>query len=223
MHQITEKEALKIQKDLIGKIKLQPLTKKIKYIAGTDIAYNKTSDTIYSGIVVLDFETMEIVAQSTVIDKVAFPYIPGLLSFREIPSLMKAFNQLKIKPDVIITDGHGIAHPRKIGIACHLGIKTNTPTIGCGKRILIGHYDNLKEKKGSSSPLIKDSETIGYAFRGGDGLKPVFISPGHLCDLESSLNILSKCAIGFRIPEPTRQADMMVNALRRGDIEVGSF
>ena len=220
---LTEAEALKIQKELIGKIKLQPLQKDIKYIAGTDIAYNKTSDTIYTGIIILDFENLEIVARSTVTDKVPFPYIPGLLSFREIPSYLKAWKQLKIKPDVIVTDGHGIAHPRKIGVACHLGILTQTPSIGVGKKILIGHYDDLESPKGSFAPLIKDSETIGYAFRGGDGLKPVFVSPGHLCDFESALKIMKKCAVGYRIPEPTRQADMMVNALRRREFEPGYF
>lgn len=214
-----EREAIKIQKRLIGQIKIQPLQKEIKYIAGTDIAYNKNNDTIYSGIVVLDFETLAIVEHATLVDKVPFPYIPGLLSFREVPSLLKVWEKLQIKPDLIVTDGHGIAHPRKIGVACHLGIKTNTPTLGVGKKILIGHYKDLKEPKGSFTPLVKDSETIGYAFRAGKCLKPVYISPGHLCGLNDCIKIISKCAIGYRIPEPTRQADQLVNALRRGEIE----
>lgn len=218
---VSEEQALKLQKELIEKIEIKPLEKPIRYIAGTDIAYNKANDNIYSGIVVLDFNTLEVVTRSTVIDQVHFPYVPGLLSFREIPSLFKAWEQLTIKPDLIVTDGHGIAHPKKMDVACHFGIITKTPTIGVGKKILIGHYKDLKESKGSFAPLIKDSETIGYAFRAGNCLKPVFVSPGHFCNFKDALNIISKCAIGFRIPEPTRQADIMVNALRRGELEVG--
>lgn len=217
------KEAVQFQKEMVSKKIIAPIGKPIKYIGGADIAYNKESDEIYTGIIILDYETMEIVAHSTIIDKMTFPYVPGLLSFREIPSYLKVWDQLPIKPDVLVMDGHGIAHPRRVGAATHFGILTNTPTMGCGKKILVGKFENLGEKKGDFAELIDKNELIGYAFRTVDDVKPVYISPGHLCDFEDCKRIALQGSRGVRIPEPTRQADILVNALRRGDIEAGIF
>ncbi len=218
---LSPEEAIKQQKELRRLTRLKPLTQPIRTIGGADIAYDQSSDVIYAGIVLLDYESMEVLLCCSVQDRMQFPYIPGLLSFREIPAIMKAWNNLPWKPDVLMMDGHGIAHPRRVGVATHFGILTGCPTLGCGKTHLLGTYQELGVKKGSISPLIDQGETIGHVVRTRDDVKQVWISPGHGISLEQSVEIALHCARAYRIPEPTRQADLLVNAIRRGEREVG--
>lgn len=214
-------EAVALQKTLQKNIRLAPLPQGVRYIAGADISFNKFSDVIYAGIIVLDYDTLQPVLRSTVIDKMTFPYVPGLLSFREIPALLKAWAQLPYQPDVIVLDGHGIAHPRGIGIASHFGLTVSCPAIGCAKKILTGSMGELPPEKGQTAALVKDGKTIGYALRTKDRVKPVFVSPGHLITMEESLAVIQHCTGNYRIPEPTRLAHLLVNAVRRGEVEVG--
>jgi len=209
-------EAAELQKQLRSEILLKPFNKKIKLIAGSDISFNKFSPTVYAGIVVLDARTMQIVEKVSAIMDVKFPYIPGFLSFREIPPLLKAFKKLKSEPDVIIFDGHGIAHPRRMGIAAHAGLVLGKPTIGCAKSLLTGVYKEPSLTAGSKAKLIdkKTDEQIGVVFRTKNKVKPVFISPGHLMDFDSAVHILETAVKGYRIPEPTRQAHLFVNEVR---------
>ncbi|MCO6481039.1 MAG: deoxyribonuclease V [Phaeodactylibacter sp.] len=214
-------EAVGLQRQLREKIRLAPFEGPIRHIGGADLSYNKGSDEFYAGIVVLDYDTMRPVAHSTVIRRSPFPYIPGLLSFREIPSLMEAWERLPFRPDIMAFDGHGIAHPRRMGIATHFGLLTDRPTIGCAKKRLTGQYEEPPLQRGAYTPLLDGEETIGFALCTKNKVKPVFVSPGHKISLEQSREIMLHCARGYKIPEPTRQAHLLVNNLRRGEMEAG--
>lgn len=218
---LTPTEAVQHQKALRKQINLSPFTKPIQRIAGSDISYNKQDDTIYAGIIVLDYQTMQPICRSAIITKMTFPYIPGLLSFREIPALHAAWQALPEKPDILAMDGHGINHPRRLGVATHFGLISGQAAIGIAKNHLCGQYEEPDSTRGSHSYVIDQGEKIGYVLRTRDGVKPVWVSPGHGVSMEQSLTIALHCSRGVRIPEPTRQADLMVNALRRGEIEPG--
>jgi deoxyribonuclease V len=227
MHEIAHdwnlapKEAIALQRQLREKIDLSPLHVPPRTIAGADISYNRFSDVIYAGVVILDYESMRPLARSVVNDRMAFPYIPGLLSFREIPSLMKAWQALPYRPDIVMVDGQGVAHPRRMGIAAHMGLLTNCPALGCAKKILTGAHGLLEAGKGSAAPLMDKGELVGYALRTKDKVNPVYISAGHLMSQEDALAIALHCTRGYRLPEPTRQAHLTVNAFRRGEIDAG--
>jgi deoxyribonuclease V len=222
---LTPEQAIEIQKDLRVQIKLEQLQKHIEFIGGADISFNLYDDTVYAGIVILKLKDLKIVAYSLAKSEVHFPYVPGLLSFREIPPLLKAWEMLQLKPEVLVLDGQGIAHPRRFGIASHFGLLTDISTIGCGKNILYGNYEIPALESGSRSQIIdkKTGETIGYALRTKNKVNPVFISPGHKITLEESVEIIMKCVTKYRIPEPTRQAHLLVNKFRRGEVQEGYY
>lgn len=208
-------EAIAIQQKIRKQVRIESFTKKVRLIAGADISYNRYSPVSYAAFVVLDAKTLEVVAEATAESRMDFPYIPGLLSFREVPSLLEAWQKLEVTPDVIVFDGQGIAHPRRLGIASHMGVVLDRPSIGCGKTLLCGHYEDLGEKAGSTSPLIDRGEQVGEALRTKNRTNPVFVSPGHRMDIESATRIILGCLGGYRIPEPTRQAHLLANRFRR--------
>lgn len=212
-------EAIKIQQELRSKIIVQKLDKHIEYVAGADISFDKGSDVIFAGVVVLRFPELREVDRGLTVCRATFPYIPGLLSFRESPAVLEAWENLHIRPDVLLIDGHGYAHPRRFGIACHLGLLLDIPTIGCAKTVLVGKFEDPDQKSGSSRPLIDRDEVVGAALRTSDGVAPIFVTVGHLVDLESAVRVVLKCSRGYRVPEPTRQAHLLVNALRRGEVQ----
>ncbi|GAB3907610.1 endonuclease V [Larkinella knui] len=219
---VTPAEAVALQQQLRHQIQIQPLTKPVETIAGCDISFNKFEETVYAGIVVLRLETLEVIEEVGVISSATFPYIPGLLSFREIPSLLEAWSKLKTEPDVVMFDGQGIAHPRRIGIASHGGLFLNRPTFGCAKSVLVGKYDEPAPERGNWTPMRHYGEVIGAALRTKNKVNPVYVSPGHLIDLETAISLTLQCdggrrGYGYRIPEPTRLTHNLVNALRRGE------
>ena len=214
---VTPTEAVALQQQLRHQIRIEPLTKPVETIAGCDISFNKFEETVYAGIVVLELATMQVIEEAGVISSATFPYIPGLLSFREIPSLLEAWAKLKIEPDVVMFDGQGIAHPRRIGIASHGGLFLNRPTFGCAKSVLVGKYDEPAPERGVWSPMKHYGETIGVALRTKNKVNPVYVSPGHLIDFQMAIDLTLRCDGGYRIPEPTRRAHNPVNALRRGE------
>lgn len=218
---LTPQEAVQLQKKLRDQIIIQSYDQPIQRIAGADISYNRFSDVIYAGIVVLDFKTLQPILSVTILDRMRFPYVPGLLSFREIPAIFRAWEALPEKPDVIMLDGHGINHPRRLGVAAHFGLVTGHPTLGCAKKHLCGTYIDPPLIRGHYSTIEDKGDTIGYVLCTKDKVKPVWTSPGHLLGLEQSAKITLHCARGYRIPEPTRQAHLLVNAFRRGEIEEG--
>ena len=216
-------EARLLQEELRKRVELTPFPNEVKLIGGADISFNKYESTVYAGIILLNADTLQPYAHALAITEVHFPYIPGLLSFREIPALLEAWEILEIKPDVLMIDGHGIAHPRRLGIATHFGLATNSPTIGVAKKRLVGRFEEPSSEAGSYSPLTFEKETIGFVYRTKKNVKPIFVSPGNKTDLEFSLNLVEKATGKYRIPEPTRQAHLLVNQLRREEISPGFF
>jgi len=210
-------KAVKVQNDLRSKIVIEPYKGPLKLIGGADVSFNKYSPTIYAGIVILEYPTMRVVERASAIMDVTVPYVPGLLSFREIPPLLKAWSNLKMKPDVMMFDGHGIAHPRRLGIASHAGLLFEIPSLGCAKSLLTGVFEDPEIKAGSESVLAdkKTKEQIGVVLRTKDKINPVFVSPGHHMDFESAVEITKACVLKHRIPEPTRHAHLFVNEVRK--------
>ena len=202
-------------------IVLKPIEKPIKTIAGADISFNKYSTTVYAGIVVLSYPEMIVQSFSLVVSETTFPYIPGYLAFREVPPLMLAWQQLPEKPDLLLLDGQGITHPRKMGIASHFGVLNNLPTIGCAKSMLYGKFDELGMEAFSSEPIFNKGELLGYALRTKKQVQPVYVSPGNLITAEQSLEVMKNCMGKYRIPEPTRQAHEKVNLFRTGKLKAG--
>lgn len=217
---VSYKEAVEIQKRLKKQIILKNSFKNLngKLIAGADVSYDKEIDVFYAGVVVFELQTMQKIEEVTASGKVSFPYIPGLLSFRESPILLRAFSKVKKTPDIIILDAQGIAHPRGIGLASHIGLLLNIPSIGCAKTRLIGEYDNVGKEAGYYSPLTIKGKAVGVVLRTRKNVKPVFVSPGHKIDLAASIDLVLKSCRGYKLPEPTRQAHNLVNKVRKGEI-----
>ena len=218
---VSPREAIAIQHELRHKVQLIPLKEPITYIAGADISFNRGSNVFYAGFVVFRYPSMKLCGHSLVVSHSAFPYVPGLLSFRELPALLAAWKQMPLQPDVVLMDGHGIAHPRRLGIASHFGLWVNRPTIGCAKRLLVGMHSTLGQSAGSDTIIYDRHETIGVALRTRDRIKPVYISAGNLLTLPDALAITRQCVAKHRLPEPTRRARLLVNQLRKGEIEPG--
>ncbi|HYH16893.1 MAG TPA: deoxyribonuclease V [Flavisolibacter sp.] len=219
---ITVSEAAALQKQLRSQIELQaPANFSIHTIAGADISFNKYETTVYAGIIVLSFPDLQPIAHSLIKTEVTFPYVSGYLAFREAPALIEAWQQLAQKPDVLVVDGHGIAHPRRMGIASHFGVLTGQPTIGCAKKILFGKYEQPPDEKGAYTNILDKGEVLGAVLRTREKVKPVFVSPGHKLSLQDSINIILKCMGKYRIPEPTRRAHELVNTFRRGEVQEG--
>lgn len=215
---LTPKEAVALQKKLRGQVVLAPLPEDVRHIGGCDISMNLYSTHVFAGFVVLSYPELELVDHAVVEDAVVFPYIPGLLSFREIPSLLKAWEKLKIKPDVICVDGVGVAHPRRMGIATHLGLALDVPTIGVAKSLLTGTYEQPDSYKGASSLLLDKhhpEEVLGVVLRTKQKVRPIFVSPGHKVTLHDAEKIVRSCVRNHRIPEPTRLAHEIVNKYRK--------
>jgi len=186
-----------------------------RLVGGADISIEKFSTRGFAGIVVIDRETMETVDKSTAVVEIEFPYVPGLLSFRELPAVQRAWDALAMKPDVLIFDGVGYAHPRRFGLACHGGVMLGIPSIGCAKSILVGRHGPLAPERGATSDLVDRGETVGVALRLREAVSPIYVSIGHLMDLPTAVAVVQSMGTGFREPETTRRAHRLVNDLRR--------
>jgi deoxyribonuclease V len=213
---VTPAEAQALQNRLRGEVREEPLdVAAVQTVAGADISFDRGSDTVFAGVVVLDLASGAVVERVGVRTEAHFPYVPGLLSFREAPSLLEAWEKLTTTPDALICDGQGRAHPRRFGIACHLGLFLDLPTVGCAKSILVGQHEPVGEERGDWSPLVHRGETVGAALRLKPRVTPVYVSVGHHCDLPSALALVLRCAGPTRVPETTRHAHRFVNELRR--------
>lgn len=215
---LQEQEAIELQQQLALKVVREDRLDAVHYVAGVDAAYGEDNDKLTAAVVILEVETLKVVESVMVEDRVSFPYIPGLFSFRELPPIMKAFEKIQTTPQLIVCDGQGLAHPRRFGLACHLGVVFDTPAIGCGKTRLAGDYAEPGTERGAASPLIDNDEVIGSVLRTQTGVKPVFVSVGHRISLETACDWVLKLAPAYRLPETTRQADQLV---RRGMKEQG--
>lgn len=206
------KESKKIQHELKKKIKIAPLKKKPEFIAGVDAAFS--GDSVIGTACIYKYPELNSLEDTYAVTRILFPYIPGFLSFREGPAIIKAINNLKIKPDIIIFDGQGIAHPAGTGIAAHIGVLLNIPSIGCAKSRLVGNYIEPAIIKGRYSYLKYHGKTVGAVLRTRDNIRPVFVSPGHMINLKEAINVVLKCTTNYRIPEPLRRADRLSKKLK---------
>lgn len=210
---VDPEEAIRIQNGLKKYISLEASFKEIKRIAGADATYH--NGMTIAGVVVLEYPSLKIIESKCSVFPLTFPYIPGLLSFREGPALLNTFEKVENEPDLIMFDGQGISHPRRMGIATHLGILMNKPSIGCAKSILIGNYISPGEKRGEYVFLKDGEDTLGVILRTKEGASPLFISPGNKIDILASIEMVLKCTGGYRLPEPLRQAHLFVKQLKR--------
>lgn len=217
---LTTTEAREFQKQLAAQVNVVHPLGPWETVAGADVSYNKFSEHLYAAVVVLKAGTFELIERVGVKAEARFPYVPGLLSFREAPAVLEAFEKLTVTPDVVLCDGQGYAHPRRIGLACHLGLWLGLPTIGCAKSRLCGEFEPLGPKRGDRSPLVDHDEVVGSVVRTRDRVQPVYVSPGHLCDLEGAVATVLACSVKYRLPVPSRLAHNYVNDIRR-DVSAG--
>jgi deoxyribonuclease V len=181
-------------------------------IAGADVGFEQGGEVTRAAIVLLEYPSLKCVEYQIARIKTLMPYIPGFLSFRELPALQAAWETLSQKPDLVMVDGQGISHPRRLGIASHFGVQVGVPTIGVAKKRLCGHYQDLPEEVGSQQPLIDKGEQLGWAWRSKKRCNPLFIAPGHRVSLDSALLWVQRCMAGYRLPEPTRWADAIASS-----------
>lgn len=212
---LSPSEAIALQKQLAGSIDARTPLTSYELIAGADVSYNRFSPKFYAAVVVWRPADNAIIEVQEALGENRFPYIPGLLSFRELPILLEAFAKLKTRPDAVMMDGQGYAHPRRLGIASHLGLWLKRPTVGCAKTRLVGTARAPGKKAGALSPLRDKDEVIGHLVRTKFNVKPLFVSIGNMIDLPSATRLVLACVRGHRLPEPTRQAHLHSNALRR--------
>jgi len=206
--QVDYAEALDTQLRLAAQVSRRSEVITPRFIAGVDISAGKTQEMATAAVVVLNYPELRLVETKVAQGRLNFPYIPGLLSFRESPLILDACQRLTITPDLILVDGQGIAHPRRMGLASHLGLFLNTLTIGCAKSRLCGSHEMPNEKPGSYAEVIDNGETIGAALRTKLGVKPVYVSIGHKVDLQDAINWVMNCCRGYRLPEPLRLAHL---------------
>ncbi|MEM9073585.1 MAG: deoxyribonuclease V [Myxococcota bacterium] len=210
-----ETEAREIQRALAAQVVCEDRLGRVRRIAGADVAYETDGDRYWAAVTVLSADTLEIVEVATHEGKDAFPYIPGCLSFRELPALLPCFSKLSEPPDLIVCDGNGLLHPRRFGVAAHLGVLLDLPAIGCAKNLLLGAKPSLEQARGSRTPIVVDGAHLGDALRTQNGVKPVYVSVGHRVCPQTACDWVLKLAATYRLPETTRAADHEVNRLRR--------
>lgn len=209
----TVSEAIVIQEKLRTQvITADQFPEPVKYVAGVDMGFLADGTISQAAVAVLSFPDLKLVETSIAHRPTSFPYIPGFLSFREIPAVLEALEKLKTVPDMILCDGQGIAHPRRLGIACHLGVLIDLPTIGVAKSWLIGKHEELPDTKGSWKPLIDQGETIGAVLRTRTGVKPLYVSSGHKVSLQTAIDYVMRCTPKYRLPETTRIADKLASS-----------
>ncbi len=221
---LTPSEAIALQRELAGRVKVCPLRQSVCIVAGVDCAFigrsgpwahRRKNARIIAGVVLCDAETMEVIERRDVVRWCAFPYVPGLLSFREAPAIADAIGRLSRRPDLLMVDGQGIAHPRGVGIASHLGLMLDMPSIGVAKSRLCGLYDEPALPRGSVAPLMLDNRRVGSVLRTRDGVKPLYVSPGHRVSIADADHWTFKSCRGVRLPEPTRRAHQHVSAVKK--------
>jgi deoxyribonuclease V len=206
---------MRLQESLRERVELKDRFGDIRYVAGADLAFDPATEVAFAGVIVYRFPNLEEVERRMARRKLRFPYVPGLLSFRECPILLAAFARLRTEPDLVLIDGHGRAHPRRFGIACHIGILFDKPTIGCAKSRLVGEHQDPDRRAGSTSPLMLEGERLGVVLRTRDNVRPIYVTTGHRVSLDTAVGLVKHCLDGFRIPKPTREADHYVRDLRR--------
>jgi len=215
---LTPQEAARLQLEMRGRLKKEKDFGAIRTVAGADIALSRRGREAigYAGVIVYSFPDLKEIERQSAQRPLTFPYVPGLLVFREGPALLDAFARLRTEPDLLLFDAHGYSHPRRFGLACHLSVVMDKPGIGVAKSLLVGDYREPPDRVGAWTPLVDARETIGAVLRTRKGVQPVFISIGHRVNLEAAVELALACTDGTRIPKPTREADHFVEQLKRG-------
>jgi len=214
---VTPAEAVAIQERLRGRVRLRDGRSPFRTVGGMDISYDRGSPWLFAAVVVLSLPDLRLIDAAAVRARGAFPYIPGLLSFREAPAGLEAWARLRVRPDCLLCDGHGVAHPRRFGLACHVGLLVDRPTLGCAKSLLVGEHGRLESARGSQAALCHAGEEVGRAVRTRAGVRPIYVSAGHRISLKRAVATLLAVTPRFRISEPLRQAHLLVNRLRTAD------
>ena len=211
---VTPREAAEIQREVRAHQERADRLGEIRTVAGADIAVDGRTGEACAGVIVYRFPELIEVERREARRKLAFPYVPGLLVFREGPALLDAFEQVRIEPDLILFDGHGYSHPRRFGFACHMGVLLDRPTIGCAKSLLVGEYEEPANEVGTQAPLMDGEEVIGAVVRTRKDVHPIFVSIGHRVTLATAVRLALACCDGLRIPKPTREADHYVEQVK---------
>lgn len=215
---LTVAEARALQESLRGRLVLEPPPDFApRLVAGADVSAERFSRRGYAGVVTLDAGTLETVEEAGAASDLVFPYVPGYLAFRELPVVAHAWERLRLRPDVVVFDGHGLAHPRRFGLACYGGLLLDVPSVGCAKSLLVGTHGPLADERGATAEIIHQGEVVGMALRTRRGCRPLYVSPGHRMDLETAVRLVLALAPRWREPETTRRSHRLVNALRRAD------
>ncbi len=212
---LSYEQAVELQVRLARRVLLKGVPRKISTVAGADVSYDTEKNLLVAGIVVLDACTLELVERAYAVRRCRFPYIPGLLSFRECPALLAAARKIRRPPSVLVVDSQGIAHPRRFGLASHLGLWLDLATVGCAKSWLVGEYEEPGPQRGAWTPLRFQGRQVGAVVRTRNNVRPVFVSPGHRMSVRLAVRIVLQTGAGFRLPEPVRQAHLFVNKIRR--------
>lgn len=207
---LTPRAAIRVQQRLAPRVSHSPTRSAFRYVAGLDAAFSSDGRHCIAGVVLWDTAGQTVIEEHVALRPLTFPYIPGLLSFREVPALLAAIRKLHRTPDALMCDGQGLAHPRRFGIACHVGVICQLPAIGCAKSRLLGTHGEVPAARGSHVPLRDGKELIGEVLRTQDGVNPLFVSIGHRVSLAQARRIVLRCSDRFRLPEPTRLADRLV-------------
>lgn len=216
---VSPKEAMRIQESLRPQVLVRSSfsISDIHKVAGADLAFSSDGQEALAGVLIYSFPELQLLEQQQARVRVRFPYLPGLLAFREGPALLEAFSRVQVEPDVILFDGQGIAHPRGVGIATSMGLFLEKPAVGCAKSRLVGTYEEPGPQQGDWSPLLSGEQVIGAVLRTKEKTQPLFVSIGHLIDLDTALRLTLACCDGYRIPKPTREADAFVEKLKLGE------
>ncbi|MFQ6048976.1 MAG: deoxyribonuclease V [Phycisphaerae bacterium] len=214
---VSPQRAIQIQRELVDRVRVEPLARPVRLVAGVDAAASRDGSEVIAGIVVWDIAARRLVQSCLASRTASFPYVPGLLSFREAPAVLAAVRKLPLRPDVFIFDGQGLAHPRRLGLASHLGVLMDQPSVGCAKSRLFGRHDRPGPRRGSHCPLRDpaDASLIGAVLRTREAVKPVYVSIGHRVRLQDAVAVVLDCCTRYRLPEPTRLAHQLVTRHRR--------
>lgn len=211
----TVAEARRLQERLRGRVRMEPIPlSRVRRVAAADVTFLDSPETVAAAVVVVDRGSGEVVEERTAVVRTGFPYVPGYLSFREGPAILAAWAKLSSSPDVALFDGQGIAHPRRFGIASHMGVLLDVPSVGCAKSRLVGEHEEPGSEKGAFAPLRHEGEAVGAALRTRKGVKPVYVSVGHRADLPTAIALVLSLCTRYRLPDPARRAHRLTRELR---------
>lgn len=214
---VSPRQAVGIQRALAECVRVERLAGPVRVVVGADMAFTPDGGTCIAGVVAWDVERRAVIETALARRAARFPYVPGLLSFREAPAVLTALRKLSVEPDVLMLDGQGLAHPRRFGLACHVGLCADRPSVGCAKSRLCGEYVEPGPRRGEISDLMHDEQCVGAVLRSRDGVRPLFVSVGHRITLADAVRVVLDCGAGLRVPEPTRLAHHLVTRAAHGD------